>query len=300
MSAASDFRGRRQWYKIGMRTIRTRVTAVLPRLPASQKLFTLTATVSGDLLAGSWNPERPDRAYVHRHDPIRGWRWRRLTGVTVRPRKVDRLPGGEFVLAGSRPRGRSHTSVAQVFDRSGQPLRSFALGHGMGDMAADEPGTIWARYGDEAIYGDDPFGMSGLLRVDEHGRRLWTFRPPPGRRHMDDCYVLNVGARTAWAYYYADFPLVRITDSTVRAFHPTPVHGALALAVCDDVVLFVGEYGSGTRLTDARLHGDRVVAHGPAEFVDEDGRPLTGFVVFRTRGNRLYLRTGRRIRLAEL
>jgi hypothetical protein len=283
-----------------MLTIRTRLLATVPRLPASQKTFTLTATVGGELLAGSWNPERPDRAYVHRHDPATGWRWRRLSGLTTRPFRVDRLPGGGYVLAGSYRRGRSFAVAAQIFDRSGQPLRSFALGSGLGDLAVDEPGTLWARYIDEGVYGDDPFGIPGLLRVDEHGRRLWTYRPPPGRRHIDDCYILNVGARTAWAYYFADFPLVRITDSTVRAFHPTPVRGAHALAVRDDVVLFVGEYGSSSRLTEARLHGDRVVEHGPAEMVDEEGRPLSGFTVFRTRGNRLYLRTGRRLRVAEL
>ncbi len=59
---------------------------------------------------------------------------------------------------------------------------------------------------------------------------------------MDDCYALNVGVEAAWAYYYSDFPLVRIdVDGQVRTWD-TGLAGAGAFAVDGRRVLLFGGY----------------------------------------------------------
>jgi hypothetical protein len=85
--------------------------------------------------------------------------------------------------------GHLHANVsvpdnAQVFNASGQALRSFRIGDGVEHLAVDEPGTIWVGYFDEGIYSGDPLSVGGFTRFDEYGRQLWTYRPPSGFDHI--------------------------------------------------------------------------------------------------------------------
>ncbi|GAA2534488.1 hypothetical protein [Winogradskya humida] len=111
---------------------------------------------------------------------------------------------------------------AQVFSASGRALRSFRVGDGVAHLAVDEPGTIWAGYFDEGVYSGDPFSAGGLTLFDEYGRQLWAYWPPSGFDDIADCYALNVGPRTTWAYYYMGFPLIRVTDHQARSGRPHP------------------------------------------------------------------------------
>jgi hypothetical protein len=159
----------------------------------------------------------------------------------------------------------------------------------------DGPGTIWAGYFDEGVYSGDPLSAGGITRFDEYGRQLWTYWPPSGYDDISDCYALNVGARTTWASYYTDFPLLRITDTKVGTYPPGPVRGARAVLIHDDVAVFIGGYGQPHQVTECRLRDGIIVEHGPAALT-----PLKKFTLVSTRGSRLYVRTARSIFEADL
>ena len=90
--------------------------------------------------------------------------------------------------------------------------------------------------------GVESIGSAGLACFDATGVARWTYRPPPDVGTIDDCYALNVAEDATWAYYYSDFPLVRIGPSgEIRAWS-TKVSGAKAFAVWEDRVLFFGGY----------------------------------------------------------
>jgi hypothetical protein len=233
-----------------------------------------------------------------RNDAGDDWRPVELTGVTITPNKVDLLPDGNLLLVESRSIRRPFEPVrdnAQVFNASGQALRSFRIGDGVEHLAVDEPGTIWVGYHDEGIFSGDPLSAGGVSRFDEYGRQLWTYWPPPGFDHIADCYALNVSARTTWACYYTGFPLVRITDTNVSPLAPGPVRGAHGVLVHDDVAVFIGGYGQPYQLTECRLREGAVVEHGPAAL-----NPSQEFRLVSTRGSRLYARTTHAVFQADL
>ncbi|WP_238006318.1 hypothetical protein KZZ52_36140 [Dactylosporangium sp. AC04546] len=286
-----------------VRTLQCRRMAKLPTLTDAEDLVALNATVDGRLIAVSARGSRRDglpdlRVRVHLHEAGGDWRAVILTDVTIVPNKVDLLPDGSFLLVQSRCVHRSFKPVpdnAQVFNASGQALRSFRIGDGVEHLAVDEPGTIWVGYFDEGIYSGDPLSAGGLARFDEYGRQLWTYWPPSGFDHIATCYALNVGARTAWAYYYTGFPLVRITDTEVRPFPAGPVRGARAVLIHDNVVIFIGGYGAPHQLTECRLHDGTIVEHGSATLT-----PLKKINVVSTRGSRLYVRSAHSVFQADV
>ncbi|MEV0136209.1 hypothetical protein AB0H83_48250 [Dactylosporangium sp. NPDC050688] len=296
------------WYKIMMRTLRCRRRAELPPLNDGEDLAALNATVNGELVAASTPSNQPNQlrgrqARIHLYEQTHGWHQVALVGLTIDPSRVDLLPGTGYLLAQSRciPRPYEPTNDnAQVFDGSGRPIRSFKLGDGIAHLAVDEPGTIWVGYFDEGIYSGDPLSAAGIARFDDYGRRLWSYQPPPGLDHVADCYALNAGARTTWAYYYTGFPLVRITDTQVRPFQPGPVRGARGILIHGDEVAFVGGYGKPSQLTQCRLLDDTIVTHGPVRLTDHNGRPLNDFRIVSTRGSRLFIRTDHHILEADL
>lgn len=277
-----------------VRTLQCRRMAKLPALTEAEELVALNATVDGRLVAASAHGSRRNglpglRVRVHLHEAGDDWRPVALTGVTIAPNRVDLLPDGNFLLVQSRCVRRPFEPVpdnAQVFNASGQALRSFRIGDGVEHLAIDEPGTIWVGYFDEGIYSGDPLSAGGLTRFDEYGRQLWTYWPPSGFDHIATCYALNVSARTAWAYYYTGFPLVRITDTEVRPFPPGPVRGARGVLIHGNVVIFISGYDKPHQLTECRLRDGIIFEHGPAALT-----PLKKINLVSTRGSRLYVRT---------
>ncbi|MBB3101625.1 hypothetical protein FHR83_009356 [Actinoplanes campanulatus] len=277
--------------------------AKLPALNDVEELVALNATVDGRLVAVSASGSLRNRltglrVRIHLHTAGDDWLPVELTGVTIVPNKVDLLADGSLLLVQSRTVRRPFEPVpdnAQVFSASGHALRSFRVGDGVQQLAVDEPGTIWVSYFDEGIYSGDPLSAGGLTRFDEYGRQLWTYWPPSGFDHIADCYALNVGARTTWAYYYTGFPLVRITDTKVAPFPPGPVRGARGVLVHDDVVIFIGGYGQPHQLSEFRLRDGVIVEHGPAALTR-----LKRINLVSTRGSRLYLRTTHSVFEADL
>lgn len=166
------------------------------------------------------------------------------------------LPGDELLLVGARcyrfGDGTAERN-AQIFGPAGELRRELCFGDGIRDVQARGDDDIWVAYRDEGIFGNygwglhgdaAPLGSSGLVRFDASGARRWAFVPPAGFGSMADCYALNVADRDTWAYYYTDFPLVRVgPDGTVLAWQ-TEVRGARAFAVDGRRVLLYGGYAA--------------------------------------------------------
>ena len=219
-----------------MRKVRCRLVARLPMLPA-EVIVAATATVDGRVAVlatpRAASPGQYHSASVYAHDGDLTWWPIELTGPAVGHSVLDLLPDGEILVVGSRSQRFRDGTVednAHVFDPGGAHLRSFCLGDGIERIGVDSAGTIWVGYFDEGVFGnlgwDDPMGAAGLVRFDDHGHRLWGYQSPAGVGEVADCHALNVDARTTWAYYYPDFPLVQISNGRVRAYTPTPVRGA--------------------------------------------------------------------------
>lgn len=158
-----------------------------------------------------------------------------LTYCTVQP-----LPDARILVVGARARAGAPNAV--VYDTSGQPVARGRLGDGIEHVQTTPTGRIWVGYFDEGVYGDDPIAHHGIARFTADLTPEWTYPYDTGHGIVDDCYALNVDGETAWAYYYSDFPIVRITEGTVTGWH-TRTSGAHALCVAPDTVALVGGYG---------------------------------------------------------
>jgi hypothetical protein len=144
---------------------------------------------------------------------------------------IQLLPDGAVLIVSARcrryPDG-THDLNARIYDSQGQPREEFLLGDGIQHVQADQKGNIWVGYFDEGVYGNygwggagdaAPVGASGLVCFDAKGQKSWEYDPVPGVEVISDVYALNVFGDEAWAYYYSDFPLVRIaSDRTVTVW----------------------------------------------------------------------------------
>jgi len=164
------------------------------------------------------------------------------------------LPDHELLLVGTRCQRRpdgTYDRNGRVYGADGSLKREFLLGDGIADVQTTRDGRIWVSYFDEGIFGNygwgepggpEPIGAAGLLRFDSYGNREWEYRPPRSFDYIADCYALNVTDDATWAYYYTDFPLVRVaSDSSIEAWR-TPVDGANAFAVGGSKIIFYGGY----------------------------------------------------------
>lgn len=180
---------------------------------------------------------------VLRHDGTNAYRTV-LSDLTVAFPYLQPLPGGDLLVVGARCHrfaGGTAERNAWVYAADGAPSREMVLGDGIADVQVTAKGAIWVSYFDEGILGNfgwggqgaPPIGATGLVhfdRFDAHGAKQWEFHPPPGLNVMFDCYALNVASDVVWAYYYTEFPLVRITpDGRTRGWR-SEVPGATAFA----------------------------------------------------------------------
>jgi hypothetical protein len=211
----------------------------------------------------------------------------RLSAVTARYPMLDALPDGGFVVADARRRGGG--DHVQVFDPLGRPSWSFAVGDGIEHLLADETGDLWLGYFDEGVFGDDPLSHAGLRRWSSTGEALWELPRSTADGCMADCYALNTWQGEAWAYYYTDFPLVRVRgDGSVRVWD-SPVAGARATAVHSGGVAFFGGYGQEKdRLVLCTLTERTAAPYLYSTLVRPDGAPVGSRRVL-ARGPRLYV-----------
>ncbi|WP_061297964.1 hypothetical protein [Herbidospora cretacea] len=140
------------------------------------------------------------------------------------------------------------------------------LGDGIEHVQTTPSGEIWVGYFDEGIGGNfgwggprgpEPIGASGLVRFSAGLERVWTFPEDPPYGGISDCYALNVAGEDAWACYYMDFPVVRVSGDEVTAWENT-VEDARALVVADGRATVVGVHPA---LTGARVTGRGAELH---------------------------------------
>jgi hypothetical protein len=229
---------------------------------------------------------RPFTASVLIHD---GWSARRIVlhDRTLAHGLVQPLPGERILVVGGHCRRFQDGTVernAAIYGADGVLRHEATFGNGIWDVQTTTRGAIWVSYSDEGVFGNSgwgdadgprPIGSSGLVRFDDRGAVEWAYAPPAGIDAIADCYALNASDDATWAYYYTDFPLVRIDrDGAVRAWR-TDVSGAYAFATDGDRVLFYGGYGDEReRCLLGRLQEDGIVTTVPCRLILPSGEPL--------------------------
>jgi len=246
-------------------------------------------------------------AWLFVHDGI-GARSFHIPQVSPRYPKLQRTGGGEFLIVDSRCTAIEDGSPdknASVFGPDGTLRRAFTLGDGIEDVQVSADDSVWVSYFDEGIFGNwgwkvagelglEPIAPAGLIRTDADGSVTWRYAPPEGIGSISDCYALNVDGDAAWAYYYTNFPLVRIgLDGLIVAWR-SGVSGAKAFAIAGDQVLFFGGYEARrTALTLARIGGDALEDHEDID-LDLPGADSLSHAAVVGRGSAIHAFVGRR------
>jgi hypothetical protein len=214
---------------------------------------------------------------------------------------VQPLPEGEVLLVGARCSWEDEATKpnAVIYDADGRPVREGVLGDGIAAVQATPTGDIWVSYFDEGVFGNlgwggpgpAPIGSPGLIRCTADLDIAWRY-PYDSFGAISDCYALNVTGNDAWAYYYTDFPIVRIRADEITGW-ANEVKGAHALVVTDDRVVLVGGYRKDRhRILAGNLEGDAFSPAAPARLVMPDGRPLPEEAALYGRGDELHVVLG--------
>ncbi len=218
--------------------------------------------------------------------------WRPVAFPSVQP-----LPDGKVLVVGARcrwrPEGPERNAI--VYDARGSAVLEQTLGDGISHVLTTPRGEVWVGYFDEGVYGNYGWGnRDSAPPVGRHGLSRWSsdldlrWQYPAGEwGAISSCYALNVHDDTAWAYYYTDFPVVRVDGDTVTGWH-NDVSGASALAVDGSTVAFFGGYGpdQDKLITTVPLE-NRLLVTGEHRVVQPDGRPLPGSARVVGRGGEL-------------
>ena len=214
-------------------------------------LLLVDATIAPALFAGS--PSVGEYSAVLEISNSHGSQELQLTALNAKFPQVQVFPDGDILIVASRCQrfqDGSHEFNARVYDTAGKLQHEFLLGDGIEHVQIDRHGNIWVGYFDEGIFGNygwghgnDRYGVAGLSCFDKQGRKLWDYQPPSGTDFISDCYALNVSKEGVWAYYYTDFPFVRVdNDWNVKAWN-SETSGAREFAVHGNHILLYGGYG---------------------------------------------------------
>jgi hypothetical protein len=226
-----------------------------------------------------------------------------IVGQSLAHIHVQPLPGGGVLLVGARCHWRSGTaeSNAAVYDADGKLLRKGVLGDGIADVQTTLSGDVWVSYFDEGVWGNfgwgeagspAPIGSPGLIRFRSDLDLAWRYPYDGEFGAISACYALNVAGDEAWAYYYNDFPIVRVRAAEVAGWS-TEVRGAHALVVADDRVAFVGGYsGHRHRVVAGSIRGESFSTDRPARLVMPNGRPVPRTATLLGRGSELHVVAG--------
>ncbi|MCA2186398.1 hypothetical protein LDL05_15120 [Nonomuraea cavernae] len=226
-----------------------------------------------------------------------------IVGQSLAHIAVQPLPGGGVLLVGARCRWRNGAAEynAAVYDADGQLLRKGVLGDGIADVQTTLSGDIWVSYFDEGVYGNfgwgeadspAPIGSPGLIRFRSDLSLAWRYPYQREFGAISDCYALNVTGDEAWAYYYTDFPIVRVRAAAVAGWS-TEVRGAHALVVADDRVALVGGYGEHRhRVVAGSIQGEAFSVDRPTRLVMPNGRPVPRTATLLGRGSELHVVAG--------
>lgn len=225
--------------------------------------------------------------------PVDGWS---LAFPHLQP-----MPDGGVLLVAARCRRRDGVAErnAAIYDADGRSLRRGVLGDGIADVQTTSEGDVWVGYFDEGVYGNygwgeadgpEPVGSAGLVRFTAELDVAWRYPYDGGLGAISDCYALNVTGPDAWAYYYTDFPVVRVRDGVTTGW-PTQVGGARALVVADRRIALVGGYGN-DRDRVVILDRPGFTARHPARLAMPGGRRVPRTATILGRGDGLHVVVG--------
>ncbi len=165
---------------------------------------------------------------------------------------VDLFPNGKVLIAGRRSSWRGETDFdvnGVVFNPDDGRSSRILLGDGINSVYVDDLGRIWVAYGDEGIGGNfgwgnpgpTPVGVAGVVCFAESGEKIWEYSSDDNG-FIGDCYALNVSGSDAAIYFYADFPVCRISRDFQLSHWKTSLKGCAEFAVSGTNVLFSGQY----------------------------------------------------------
>ena len=176
--------------------------------------------------------------------------------VPLRYPMPEILPDGRIVLVGSRARYASRGPADRnviLYDPVTGDRTSFPVGDAVAHVQVDRLGRIWISYFDEA------WPNPGLVCLSPDGERLWDFPQDNAPHDIFDCYALNVAGKSAYLYYYTDFPLCRVGPDFSTTFWGCDLEGCAQVALHGQHALFSAQYNEPVnrshlmQMTDAQL-----------------------------------------------
>lgn len=194
---------------------------------------------------------------------------------------IDVFPDGKVLVAGARCAWYEEGEFdlnGVLYDPVTGGCTRILLGDGIVQLHVDRRGLIWVSYFDEGIFGNFgwgnpgplPIGAAGLACFSESGEKVWEFE---GK--IEDCYALNVSGSEAFAYYYTEFPICRLSGDFRVTSWRTELRGCRHLAVSGSKVLLSGQYDDppGTGYLGV-LDGDALKDVQPVRLVLPNTSPL--------------------------
>jgi hypothetical protein len=229
-------------------------------------------------------PERPIAARVVEFAPQAGQHIL-IRELSVAHPYVQPMPDGEILIVGARCRWTADgpEQNARLFGADGAPRAAGTLGDGIQHVFATPSGSLWVGYSDEGVFGNygwgspggpAPIGAPGLLRFDADLNVTWRFPEGSAFGHIDDCYALNVVAEDAWACYYSDWPVVRVSDDRTAGWRNS-IAGASAIALADGSVAFAGGYrGEHDRVAIGAIADEQIEVRALRRLAMPDGSEI--------------------------
>jgi hypothetical protein len=221
--------------------------------------------------------------------------------TTLRPTRpgflhVQPFGPGRILWVDGRCSGEYKNAFVQ--NESGTTEKTFHLGDGIDDVQVASDLSIWVGYFDEGVFGRS-VGTAGLARFSEKGDLQFDFNASSERLQLPyiaDCYAFNVARDGVYAYYYTDFPLIRISEDKAAKICQVPISGSHAFAVAGDRALFIGSYNSRVAMYSVYLPSGKVDEYRP---VNQDGE-IIALSCAAGRGSVLYIAAGCTLYLVDI
>lgn len=139
---------------------------------------------------------------------------------------------------------------AYVYNKKGELLDIFYIGHGVDECQVSFNNKIWVSYDDEGIYSGQPVGFEGLVCLNEKGvvqeapftpsSKFVSNRDIP---LVDSCYSMNITKNDdIWIVYYSggkrvEVPLIQLTKTKILYWGNTMDYHIDAIAVGNGYVV---------------------------------------------------------------
>ena len=259
------------------------------------ELADVSVGASGEAVA-LWKHRGSHIASVHFDDGVA--RAVELERCEARFPMIQPLCTGGFVVADSRCgldlfTGQRVAINAWVYSSEGAVVGQGSLGDGISHMLVSEAGDLWVGYFDEGVFGGAEVASHGLARFTPELEVAWVYPFGTSFGPIDDCYALNVGGDVAWAYYYSNFPIVRLGNDKVSGW-ATDLSGGHALLVEGSRALVLGGYENGDRVVRGSLSSDETFHVSETGLLRADEEvPLSGPTRGISRGSVLHMFAGR-------